>query len=73
MRHAVVERVPEVPGAVGFGGWHAEVVDAAGEIRLARYTDGNCIRYDLAAVCRAAVVALGFMVSRAYHVELHGC
>ena len=57
VNHTMVKRVPKVTGTLGLCAWHAEVILEAGEIRLARQTDGYGITYVMHFVCCTAVIA----------------
>lgn len=61
MRHSVIERVPEVPNSTRLVTGHAKMVNESGEVSLAGHTDACRI------ASSAAVIAVGFMISRTNH------
>lgn len=70
VRHAVIERVPEVSNTSTLCGRHAEVVAIAGEVCLARHADIVSVGNVASFVARAAVVAVGLVVAGPDHVRL---
>ena len=66
--HAVVVAVPEVLETARRSRRHTEVVPVSGEVGLARHADTDIIGEVVSLVRRTAVVAIGFVVARAYHV-----
>lgn len=68
MRHAVVERVPEIPCAARFHAGLAIVVAIASEVGLARTADAHVARYVIGFGGETAVVAISFVVAGTNHI-----
>jgi len=62
MSHAKIEGVPEVTKSTRLSAGHAEVVDVAGEVCLARHANAGSVSSS------STVVTVGFVVTRANHV-----
>lgn len=70
VNHAVVERVPEISGAVGFDRRHAEVVDISSEVGLSGDTDGYIVGDIMCRVGSPSIVTVRLVISRADHIWL---
>jgi hypothetical protein len=62
MGHAKIERIPEVTKSTRLSAGHAEVVDVAGEVCLARHANVGSISSS------STIVTVSFVVTGANHI-----